>query len=115
MIGEVDSVLARVQRESWVSSVPAGDGLVNLSNKRFEAVRSLEVERDNPVRCEWRIRLEGPEESDHEFSDISVILPSDPSKRKERLCGGTAYESCLFCHPIVFLDHIASVIHHIGL
>ena len=62
---------------SWVGGVPAGNSLVNLRGQQFETVRSLEIERDDPVRCEWRIRLKGPEEGDGESSDVSVFLTGD--------------------------------------
>ena len=75
MVDEVDDVLLRVQREGWVDGVPACDSLVDLCDQWVKTVRLLKVERDEPVRCEWRVRLESPEEGDDESCDISSILP----------------------------------------
>ena len=86
MVDEVDDALSRVQREGWVPSVPVSHGLVNLCDKRFETVLSLEVECDDPVRCEWGVGLEGPEETDKVCDSVSSILSGGPSNHSKVLC-----------------------------
>ena len=55
---------------------------VNFCDQWLETLPLLKVERNDPVYCEWTICLEGPEEGDNEFSDISIVLSSSPSKRE---------------------------------
>ena len=85
MVDKGDDVLVRVQGEGWVRGVPAGNGLIDLCDQWLETIRSLEVERDEPVGSEWRVRLEAPEESDRESSNITSVLSGSPSKHEEAL------------------------------
>ena len=60
----------------------------DLCDKRFETIRLLEVECNEPVRSEGRIRLETPKETDGESGNITSALYGSPSKHAEALCEG---------------------------
>ena len=115
MVDEVDDISVRVQGEGRVRGVPAGYGFVDLCGQWFETVRSLKVERDEPVGCEWRVRLEGPEEGDEDSSNISGVLPGSPSKREGLMCvEEKTYKSSLSYYPLILLDYVRGVIHRVG-
>ena len=109
MINEVDDALVMIQRKGWVCSLPVSHGLVNLCNKQFETVLSLEVECNDPVRRKWSVRLEGPEEGDNELGNVSSILSGSVSKRS-KYCVGMTCESIILYNTVIRLDNFRGIV-----